>query len=160
MDKATFWASKSPLPEFHAVAFAHPSFEAPIRLVANQFAEVTLGGLVHTPAPMTIKRPDQTSDAQPRLQITFPRAVVGKQFREHLAIVTASGSRAPITVTHSIYLGDTDAPQLTWTLYVAEANGVAFNAESVQVTATDDNPMRRAVAPVYTPEEFTGLELL
>lgn len=160
MDKSTFWSTKSPRPEFHAVTFSHPSFDAPIRLVANQFADVTLGGLVHTPAPMTIKRPDQTSDAQPRLQITFPRAVVGKQFREQLAIVTASGSRAPITVTHSIYLGDTDAPQLTWTLYVSDANGVAFNAESVQVTATDSNPMRRAVAPVYDPAEYTGLELI
>ena len=160
MDKRVFWSTKSPRPEFHAVTFAHPSFEEPFRLVANQFAEVTLGGLVHNPAPMTIKRPDQTSDAQPRLQITFPRAVVGKQFREQLAIVTASGSREPITVTHDIYLGDTDVPQLSWTLYVSDANGVAFNAESVQVTATDSNPMRQAVAPVYDPAEYTGLELI
>lgn len=160
MDKATFWATKSPLPEFHAVTFSHPSFDEPIRLVANQFTEVPLGGFVHTPAPMTIKAPDQKSDAQPRLQIAFPRAVVGREFKRQLGLIVASGSRRPISVTYAVYLGDTGAPQVTWTLYVSDQGGVAFDADSVQVTATDDNPMRQAVAPIYDPADFTGLELI
>jgi hypothetical protein len=159
MDKAVFWSTKSPLPEYHAVVFAHPAF-GQFRLVANQFAEVTLGGLVHTPAPMTIRPPDQTSDAQPRMTMSFPRQVVGRDFKRQLKLVTASGSREPIVVTHSIYLGSTDAPQVTWRLYVSDAGGVAFNSDTVQVTATDDNPMRRAVAPIYDPAVFTGLELI
>ena len=160
MDKRVFWSSKSPRAEYHAVVFEHAAFTGPFRLAANQFAEVTLGGEVHMPAPMTIKPPDQSSEAQPRMTVAFPRQVVGREFKQQLARVTESGSREPIIVTHAIYLGDTDAPQLTWTLYVSDASGVAFNAETVQVTATEDNPMRRAVAPIYTPDTFTGLEIL
>lgn len=160
MDKATFWATKSPLPEFHAVVFEHPAFSSPFRLVANQFAPVTLGGFEHTPAPMTIKPPDQKSDAQPRLTLAFPRQIVGRQFKQQLALIVASGSRAPIRVTYSVYLGTTDVPQVTWSLYVADAAGVQFGAEAVQVTATDDNPMRRAAGLIYDPATFTGLELI
>jgi len=159
MDKLQFWATKSPLPEFHAIAFAHPAITT-FRLVANQFAPVTLGGFEHTPAPMTIKAPDQRSDAQPRLTLAFPRQVVGREFKRQLALIVASGSREPIAVTYSIYLGDTAAPQLTWSLYVADASGVQFTADAVQVVATDDNPMRRGVAPIYDPSVFTGLEII
>ena len=158
MDRREFWTTKSPLPEFHAVTFEHPGFEAPFRLVANQFAEVTLGGHVHTPAPMTIKPPDSKSDAQPRLTLAFPRQVVGRQFKQQLARIT--GTRSPITVRYEVYLGTTDAPQVTWKLYVSEEGGISFNSEAVQVTATDDNPMRRGVAVIYDPNIFTGLEIL
>jgi hypothetical protein len=160
MDKRQFWATKSPLAEYHAVEFDHPSFESPIRIVANQFAPVTLAGEEHMPAPMTIKPPEQSADARVRLQIGFPRAKVGQEFKLRLRQVTDAGLQDPISVTYSVYLGTTDAPQLTWELYVSDANGVAFGREAVQVTATDDNPMRRAVAPIYDPADFTGLEIL
>lgn len=158
MDKRTFWSSKSPLAEFHAITFDHPSFGGPIRLVANQFEEVTLGGNVHTPAPMTVQPPEQKGDSRPRMQIVFPRAVVGEEFKRKLALVT--GSREPIAVSYAIFLGDTDAPQVSWDLYVADQSGVTFSNSSVQVTATDDNPMRRAVGVIYDPAVFTGLELI
>lgn len=160
MDKATFWATKSPLAEYHAITFSHPSFEAPSRLVANQFAPVTLGGQVHTPAPMSIKAPDQKSDTQARLTMRFPRQVVGREFKRQLRLIQASGSREPIAVTYAIYLGDTAAPEMTWSLYAAEAGGVQFSTDAVQVVATDDNPMRRQVGVIYDPAIFTGLELI
>jgi protein involved in polysaccharide export with SLBB domain len=160
MDKAEFWSTKSPLPEWHAIVFTHPAFDAPFRLVANQFAPVTLGGQVHTPAPMSIKPPDSKGDTQPKLTLIFPRQVVGREFKRQLRLVTASASRDPISVTYSVYLGDTAAPEIVWQLYAAEAGGVTFNQDSVQVSATDDNPMRRAVAPIYDPGVFTGLELI
>lgn len=160
MDKREFWSSKSPLPEFHAITFEHTAFSVPFRLVANQFAEVTLGGHVHTPAPMTIKAPDSKGDVQPKLTLAFPRQVVGREFKRQLRLVTASGSREPIRVTYAIYLGDKLTPEIEWRLYAAEAGGVAFGQDTVQVTATDDNPMRRAVAPIYEPGVFTGLELI
>jgi len=159
MDKREFWSSKSPLPEFHSVTFTHPAI-GPFRLVANQFAPVTLGGFEHTPAPMTIKPPDQSSNAQARLTMAFPRQVVGREFKRQLALIVASGSREPISVTYAIYLGDTAVPQLTWSLYVGDASGVQFTADAVQVVATDSNPMRRAVGPIYDPSVFTGLEIL
>jgi hypothetical protein len=158
MDKAEFWATKSPLPEYHAVTFTHPSFASPIRLVANVYAAVTLGGNVHTPAPMQIRPPETGTNAQPKLTLSFPRLVVGRQFKQQLALIVASGSRAPIVVTYAVYTGDTTAPTVTWTLYAVEGGGVAFNGETVQVSAGLDNPMQRAVAPVYLPETFTGLQ--
>lgn len=160
MDKAEYWATKSPLPTYETITFDHPEFDAPIRLVAGQYAEVTLGGDVYTPAPMTIKPPDQRGAVQPKMTISFPRQVVGRQFKQQLALVAASGSREPISVTYAVFLGDTAAPEVSWSLYASEESGVAFNASAVQVSATLDNPMRRAVAPVYTPDDFTGLEAL
>lgn len=158
MDPRTFWATKSPLPEFHSITFEHPAFAAPIRLVANQFAAVTLGGFAHTPAPMTIKPPDQTGSAQAKLSMAFPRQVVGREFKRQLKLT--AGSRAPITVRYAVYLDDLATPALTWNLYVSDAGGVTFTADSVQVAATDSNPMRMSAAQIYDPSVFTGLELI
>ncbi len=160
MDKKTFWTTKSPLPEYHAIVFAHPSFEAPFRLVANQFAPVTLGGYEHQPAPMKITPPEQKGDSQPKLKMVFPRQVVGRQFKQQLKRISAAGSRAPIVITYSVYLGVTTSPQVSWALYAAEDGGITFSADAVQVTGTVDNPMRRAVALIYDPLVFTGLELI
>ena len=160
MDKRTFWATKSPLPQFETVTFSHPSFDAPIRLVANQFAPVILGGQTHTPAAMMIKPPEQTGAAQARLTANFPRQVVGREFKRQLKKVRAYPTPQPIAVEYALYLGETDAPKQTWQLYISDASGVQFNADVVQVVAQDDNPMRRAVAPVYDPNVWTGLELV
>lgn len=160
MDRRTFWTTKPTLAEFHAITFEHPAFDAPIRLVANQFAPVTLAGSIHTPAPMSIRPPESKGDSQPRMTIVFPRQVVGREFKRQLAKIAATGSRAPIAVTYALFLGATDAPQQTIRLYVADAGGVAFSTESVQVAATEDNPMRRAAGVVYEPSTFTGLERL
>lgn len=160
MDARTFWTTKSPLPEFHTVTFDHAAFVDPFRLVANKFAPVTLGGQVYRPAPMTVKPPDQSGDGQAKLSLAFPRAVVGRDFKRALALVTASGSREPITVLYAVFLDNLTTPALTWELFVSEAGGVTFTTDSVQVTASDDNPLRRAVAPVYDPATFTGLALL
>lgn len=160
MDRREFWATKSPLAEYHTITFDNPAFEAPFRLVANQFSEVTLGGYVHTPAPMSIKPPAQTSTSQPRLTMTFPRQVVGREFKRQLARIAAASSTTPISITYAVYLGETDAPKLTWSLYASDTGGVQFSEDGVSVTATDSNPMRRDVAPIYDPSVFTGLELI
>lgn len=160
MDRRTFWATKARLPEWHTITFDHPAFDAPIRLVADVFEPVTLGGYSHTPAPMTIKPPDQNINGQQKLTLGFPRAVVGREFKRQLRLVVASGSRAPIAVTYAVYLGDTDAPEVTWNLYATDPGGIAFSPETVQVTATDDNLMRRNVSLIYDPSQFTGLEIL
>lgn len=160
MDKATFWATKSPLPQYETIVFEHAAFTAPIRLVRNQFAEVTLGGQVHTPAGMSIKPPEQGQEAQPKLTLSFPRQHVGRQFKAQLALIVASGLLDPITVTYSVWLGDTTAPEVSWVLYASDKGGVSFGQDTVQVTATLDNPMRRDVAAIYDPSVFTGLELM
>lgn len=158
MTKREFWATKSLLPEYHGITFDHPDFDAPIRLAANQFAPVTLGGHAHQPAPMTIKVPDQTGNAQAKLTMAFPRQVVGREFKKQMRLI--AGSRLPVTVLYALYLDDLATPAITWRLYVSDAGGVTFSTDGVQVVATDDNPMRRAVAPIYDPAVFTGLELI
>jgi hypothetical protein len=160
MDAKTFWTTKNPGPQYQTVTFLHPAFDAPVRLVANVFAPVTLGGSVCQPAPMTIKPPDQTGDATAKLAIGFPRNVVGREFKLQLRLLRASGSRAPITVYYDVYLDDLSAPAVRWVLYAAEANGITFNKDTVQVNATIDNPMRRSSGLIYDPAVFTGLELL
>lgn len=161
MDRREYWATKSPLATYETITFDHPVFAAPIRLVANVFAEVTLGGHVHTPAPMTIKPPEQNGDAQPKMQISFPRPVVGRQFKQQLALIVAAGSREPIEVTRAVYLADdTATPKATMTLFASDSGGINFNRDVVQVVATLDNPMRRQAAPIYLPEVFTGLAKL
>lgn len=160
MDKAEFWATKNPAPVYETVVFSHPSFSAPVRLVRDKFAVVTLGGAIYTPAPMRFTWPEQRGDVQPRMTIVFPRVVVGRTVKQRLREVQAAGSRAPITVTAAMWLGETDAPKITWPLYVSDASGIAFSNEAVQVTAMLDNPMRRQVAPIYDPAVFTWLELL
>lgn len=158
MTKAEFWATKSPKPEYHTITFDHPEFDGPIRLAANQFAPVTLGGHAHTPAPMSIKPPDQAGNAQAKLTMTFPRQVVGREFKKQLKLT--AGSRTPITVRYAVYLDDLATPALTWALYVSDAGGVTFTADGVQVTATDNNPMRQSAAEIYDPGIYTGLEII
>ena len=160
MDKEVFWSSKSPLAEYEAITLDHPAFTAPFRLVANQYAEVTLDGNVFTPVAMKITPPDQRSDAQPKLVMNFPRQVVGRTFKQQMKLVKESGSRAPITVTYAVYLGVTTAPQVTWNLYAANQGGIQFTPDTVQVQATIDNPMRRQVGTIYDPTIWTGLEIL
>jgi len=160
MDKREFWSTKNPGAVYETVTFEHPEFAAPFRLVANKFAAVTLGGNSYTPAPMSIKPPAQKGGERPRMTIAFPRQVVGRQFKQQLALIAAAGSREPIEITYAVWLAETDAPKVTWSLYAADQGGIGFSTTQVQVQATLDNPLRRAVAPVYQPDVFTGLELV
>lgn len=158
MDKREFWSTKNPGAQYETVTFNHPDFAAPFRLVKDKFAEVTLGGNVYTPAPMELKRPEQRGDGVVRMPITFPRPVVGRQFKQQLRLI--AGSRDPITVSYGLWLGDTDAPKVSWSLFASDQGGVNFSTEAVQVTATLDNPLRRDVSLIYDPSVFTGLETL
>ncbi len=158
MDKRKFWSTKSPRPEFHAVVFSHPAMSEPVRLVANQFAPVTLGGYQHRPAPMQIKPPDQGGEANVRMTVSFPRAEVGREFKEQMKRIQAWPTLEPISITYSIYLSDFDVPEIVWPLYAGDQSGIQFTTEAVQVTATDTNPMRRQASEIYTPDVFTGLD--
>jgi hypothetical protein len=157
VDKRTFWATKSPQAVYEAVTLSHSVFTSPIRLVRDKFDPVTLGGFVHLPVPMTITTPEQRGSSQPRLRLSFPRAVVGRQVKQYLKDIVRSGSRDPITIAYALYLDSTDVPQATWMLYAADQGGVNFSTDQVQINATLENVMRRAVAPIYTPEQFSGL---
>lgn len=158
MTPAEFWATKSKKPEYMAIVFNHPEFDEPIRLVADQFAEVTLGGYVHTPVPMKVNLPDQSGDPIQKLSVSFPRPVVGRQFKQRLKAISAGGRMSPITVSYRHYIhDDLENPAMSYDLYVARDGGVVFTSDAVQVTATDVNPMRLNVSQIYDPAVFTGL---
>ena len=167
MDRATYWSTQSPGPIYESVSFEHPALGVPIRIVANVFETITLGGSPHIPAAMQIKPPDAAAGARPRLTLGFPRAaaddagrVIGREFKRALRAIQASGSRAPIAVRYAVYLADVAAPQTTWTLYVSDEGGITFSGDVVQVVCTLNNPMTMQVAPMYQPDVFTGLQIL
>ena len=158
MTPAEFWATKSKQAEYLAIVFDHPEFASPIRLVANQYAPVNLGTYEHTPAPMEIRQPDETGEPLLKLTVTFPRAVVGREFKRRLKDISASGRLSPIQVMFRQYLGyDLENPVKSFDLYAAKEGGIVFTADAVQVSATDVNPMRFSAAEIYDPAVYTGL---
>ncbi len=156
----TFWATKPVESRFETITFSHDEFDAPVRLVRNEYAAVTLGGNSYTPVAMEIRPPTPATGEQPKLVVSFARQQVGRQFKAQLRLIRAAASRVPVTVTYAVWLQDTDAPKRSWTLYADDKGGVSFNGATVQVTATLDRLRRMARAPVYLPEVFTGLELV
>ena len=155
-----FWARKPVEAKFETVAFTHPAFDAPVRLVANEWSPVTLGGHVYTPVAMDIRPPQNAPGQQPKLTLSFARQQVGREFKAQLRKVRAAASREPVRVEYACWLADTDAPKRTWSLFVDDRGGVGFDAQAVQVSATVDRLRRVSRAPIYDPGVFTGLAVL
>ena len=161
MNRQEFWATKPRLAEYHAVTFSHPAFVGgPIRLVANQFEDVMLSGLAHRAVAMQVQPPEQKPGDMTRMTLAFPRAAVGREFKQRLQQIQASGQRSPITVRYELYTASKDAPQRSWLLYASDKGGVNFGREVIQVVASDDNPMRLSASEIYDPEVFSGLQIL
>lgn len=161
MNQREFWSTKNPAPEYEALTFTHDDFSQPFRIVANQFDEVTLGGNLFTPVRMDVVLPEVGKNAGGSMMIKFPRIVVGRTFSQELKRITLAGRYKPITVQYARYQSpELTTPVQTFTLYVSGNSGVVIGADSVQVTATVDNPMRRSVARIYDVAVFTGLELM
>jgi len=157
MTKEQFWTQKKSLPEYWTVTFSHPDFGV-IRLAANQFTEITLQGNVYTPCQMSINPPEESRTSEPQLSVSFPRIVVGRDFKNALMSISLAGQQIPVDVNFSKWIGsDLSVPIESHDLYLSDNAGVTFGNESVQVKATDDNSIRRDVSVTYTAEEFTGL---
>lgn len=157
MTKEEFWTQKKSLPEYWTVKFAHPGF-GEIRLAANQFQDLTLAGNFYKPCQMSINPPEESRTSDPQLSVSFPRIVVGREFKNALTGISLSGQQIPVGVNFSKWIGsDLSAPIESHDLYLSDNAGVTFGNESVQVKATDDNSIRRDVSVTYTAEEFTGL---
>lgn len=161
MNQREFWSTKNPAPEYEALTFTHDDFSQPFRIVANKFEDETLGGFLHQAVRMDIVLPEVGKNVGGSMTIKFPRIVVGRTFSQELRRITIAGRYKPITVQYARYQSpDITTPVQTLTLYVSGTKGVAMNADSVQVIATVDNPMRRSVARIYDVSVFTGLELM
>lgn len=159
MTRATFYTQKPTLPEYWTVTFSHPEFGT-IRLAANQFDDVVLGGNTFTACQMTIDPPDESRTSEPQLSVSFPRIVVGREFKNKLKLISVGGRLTPITVIFEKWLGENLlTPSESHTLYVSDESGISFTADVVQVTATDGNSIRFDVSRIYTVAEYTGLSI-
>ena len=157
MTKEEFWTQKKSLPEYWTVTFNHFQFGT-IRLAANQFADIVLGGNTFTACAMNIEPPDESRTSEPTLSVSFPRIVVGREFKQKLKLITTGGRQSPISVTFEKWLGDNlTTPIESHLLYVSDDNGIAFGTDTVQVKAVDDNSVRFDVSRIYTVAEYTGL---
>ena len=158
MDQKIFWATKSPLIQFETLEINHSSFAAPIRLVANQFSEVTAAGVVFTPCPMGVQPPQQSSDPVITMTINFPRIVIGREFIKRLNNISAAGTLAEITIRYRKFTSDDMAnPTDDYTLY---AKDLGYNGDFVSIGASDNNPMNKSIGVITTVELFPGLEVL
>lgn len=153
-----FYSAKSYQPEYTCITFEHPDVDT-FYLVANQYENITLGGIERTACPMSVVEPEQSSTPTSEITISFPRIVVGTQFKAAILAITQAGTMEPITMTLEHFIGpDLVNPDRIFTLYVSDDGGIVFSNDSVQVKCSDVNPMRRRVRRTYEPKDFTGLK--
>jgi len=159
MDKREFWSTKSVNPEYFTVTFYHSAFGY-YRLVDAKFSDVTLGGNLFKACTMKINPPDIGKDPVSSFSVSFPRIVVGREFKQAMNKISLTGSFEPIKATYTHWIGATLSDvAFSIDLYVSDKGGIAFNGDSVTVKATDDNPMRLDVSTIFTIEDFSGLEM-
>lgn len=160
MNITEYWTKKpNDVIRYETVEFQHVDIDT-VKLVANQYDAVTLGGVEYTPVAMSVNTPQQDRDPIASVTAKFPRAVVGEAFKQALKQIQPLNRIQPIKMIVSVWFSfDVSAPQQSWELFVAE-NGIVFTGDSVQVTGTDDNPMIQGISTIYDPAVFTGLEVL
>jgi len=156
--QAEFYSSKRKEPEFHCITLTHSAFDAPYRLVFNQFQTVNLNGNDYIPVYGAITLTD--SDAEnPAVTISFPRIVVGREFDKQKKKIAESGRMEPIQVKYEKFIPSVQsAPVRTRTLYAVDSGGIVTNGETVSIKAGRVNKMTMDVADIYDVTVWTGLE--
>lgn len=164
LSQREFWTQKNPAEEFNTVTFDHPHFSEPIRLVLNKHEPKTLGGKVFKPVAGELNLPAQGSELIPKLDLRFSRVQIGDEFKQVINDMSPfDWQEKSVSVTFESYNSlSTDKPMHRYRLYTPES-GIKFNRTTVQISATDDNPMilavpRNGINPVYTVEEYPGLK--
>lgn len=162
-EQREFFTQKNPAEEYDTVTFNHSEFREPVRLVLNQFKPIVFGSNEYIPVAAKINLPDQGSELTPKLTIQFSRIYVGDEFKKIINSISPFGWQEPISMTYEQYNElSMDKPTQRYALYVSES-GVRFNRTTVEISASDDNPMILAKPrntesnPIYTLEEYRGL---
>lgn len=162
-EQREFFTQKNPAEEFDTITFHHPEFKEPVRLVLNQFKPLTFAGNEFIPVAAKINLPDQGSELTPKLSLQFSRIHIGDEFKKIINSITPFGWQHPISMLYEQYNElSIDKPTQRYSLYVSE-EGVKFNRTTVEISATDDNPMvlskprNTESNPIYTLEEYRGL---
>lgn len=162
-EQREFFTQKNPAEEFDTITFHHPEFKEPVRLVLNQFKPLTFAGNEFIPVAAKINLPDQGSELTPKLSLQFSRIHIGDEFKKIINSITPFGWQYPISMLYEQYNElSMNQPTQRYSLYVSE-EGIKFNRTTVEISATDDNPMvlskprNTESNPIYTLEEYRGL---
>lgn len=162
-EQREFFTQKNPAEVYDTITFNHAEFKEPLRLALNQFKPLIFANNEFIPVAAKVTLPNQGGDLTPKLTIQFSRIHVGDEFKKVINSITPFGWQSPISMIYEQYSElSTNEPIQQYSLYVTE-DGVRFNRNSVEVTASDDNPMILAKPnsdsnPIYTLEEYRGLE--
>ena len=162
-EQREFFSQKNPAEEYDTITFYHPEFQSPLRLVLNQFKPLMFAGNEFIPVAAKINLPDQGSELTPKLSLQFSRIHIGDEFKKIVNSISPFGWQEPISMIYEQYNElSMNNPTQRYSLYVSE-DGVRFNRNAVEISATDDNPMTLAKPrntesnPIYTLEEYRGL---
>lgn len=156
--QAEFYATKRKEPEYHCITLSHSAFDAPYRLVADQYQDVTLNGAVYKAAAMTVGLTDADAE-NPAVSIGFPRLVVGREFDAQKKKIALSGRMEPIEVKYEKFIPAVqDGPVRKRTLYAVDSGGIVTNESTVSVKAGRVNKMVLGVSNTYDVSVWTGLE--
>lgn len=160
-EQRAFWSQKNPAAEFDTITFNHPAFSEPVRLVANVYSDMTFNGNEYRACSMEINKPEQGKDPVSSIGVKFARPQVGDEFKK---IIRAMGPfdwlASPITLTLQQFTeDDMNSPIQDWTLYVTE-DGIRISRDTLEVQASDDNPMILNMSQVYDLDRYPGLSYM
>jgi hypothetical protein len=106
---------------------------------------------------MTLQKPEQGKDPISTASVKFSRPVVGDEFKEVIGKLNPFDWFTPITIRLQQFTElNMSVPIQDWTLYVTE-DGVRINPTTIQIQASDDNPMILNTSQVYDIERYPGL---
>lgn len=157
-DNATIWTTKAPVMEFDTIEFRHSSIDT-IRIVANQYDQITLLGNEYQPCYVEVQYPKIDGESQPEASFSMARPIVGDLVQRTIrSIPPFMRIKEPVKVVMS-HWSDAD---LTTTMFSYELDlsneGVSMSVESVTFKVEKLNNMTRSVARIYTIEGWSGLE--
>lgn len=152
-----FWSQKNPAAEFDTIIFTHPAFKEPVRLVANVYSDMTFQGVIYLACAMEVKKPEQGKDPVSSINVKFARPQVGDEFKSIIRQLDPFDWMTPITL-RLMQFSETDPNTATqdWSLFITE-DGIRLSRDTVEVQASDDNPMVMNTSQIYDLDTYPGL---
>ena len=149
-----FFNTKALIVEYQTLEISHPAFGVR-RWVANQYVDITLGGIVYEPASMKIKETIQ--DARNSISYEVQLGIVGSHAKQLIKLIDAYplGWVIPIIATVKYWLSsDTSTPYRI--PVVLSVGNLAIDGEAVAMTLDTANPRGQSVARRYNGIDFPG----
>lgn len=156
-EQRAFWSQKNPAAEFDTITFNHPAFSEPVRLVANVFTDMVFASKTYRACSMELSKPEQGKDPVSSIGAKFARPQVGDEFKSIIRQLDPFDWLTPITLQLMAFSeNDLNNPLQNWTLFITE-DGVRLSRDTIQVQASDDNPMVMNTSQRYDLDNYPGL---